>query len=804
MEIFKIYIYNQTNKINIKMLRNLLVLLVFLPLLSFSQELTVSGNVKTASEVLLGVNVIEKGASNGTTTDFDGNYSIKVSQGSTLVFSFLGFKTVEVVVNGTSKIDVLLEEDTSQLDAVVVKGFSNVIGQARRRAESVQTIAESVVSFTAEDIETKGINNIQTFTDQIPNVNFTSSQNIGNNFITVRGISQIRNGDAPIAFVIDGVTLPDANLLNQELFDVALIEVVKGPQGALYGKNAIAGAINIVTNEPTNTYRSKAQVGYANGNLLKAQLSSTGPLIKDKLFYRVSGSYKKGDGLLNNTTLDQAPDYIEDLTLRAQLKAKLSSKISATLTGQVIDTEAGGLYYAIPKDGSAKIAPDDYDNMAILADQDGVGTLKSTYGNLKVNFNLNKIKLTSLTTFNTVDRNAFGDLDFTAADVLRQDQDSNTKTFNQEIRLGSLSDEDSKLNWDLGMFYQNLDKTLITTATADFGFFAPPFAPSGIQSPLAVGDFTNTYKTLAIFGFIDYQFTDKLTLSAGLRFDNDNISQDNRSEGTNPERTDTQLQPKFSLAFKATENMMMYANYGKGYRTGGFNQGQTVRYETSFEPEITDNYEIGIKNSYWDNRFILNISAYYTDFSNQQLYALVLDGGAGQILIGNFNIAESESVGFEADLRVRASNWLDILGSYGVSKSRIINGTSTVSTGTNETIDVSGNSTPLVPQDSYNLGLESSFNVSDKITFNGNINLEGTGEMYWHEDNAAVSPRYSLLNARISFTFNDDFSVALWGTNITDTQYITEFFDQTFSNGGSDLAWLGQPTAFGTTLTYKF
>lgn len=786
------------------MLRNLLVLLVLIPFLSVSQELTVSGNVKTASEVLLGVNVIEKGTSIGTTTDFDGNYSINVNKGATLVFSFLGFKTIEVVVDGKTKIDVTLEEDASQLDAVMIKGFSDVIGQARRRAESVQSIPESVVTFTAKDIETKGINNVQTFADQIPNVNFTTSQNVGNNFITVRGISQIRNGDAPIAFVIDGVTLPDANLLNQELFDVALIEVVKGPQGALYGKNAIAGAINIVTNEPTNTYKSRAQIGYANGNLLKAQLSSSGPLIEDKLFYRVSGSYKKGDGLLYNKTLDQAPDFIEDLTVRAQLKAKLSPVISATLTGQVIDTEAGGLYYAAPKDGSAKMAPDDYDNMAILADQEGIGTLKSTYGNLKVNFNLDKIKLTSLTTFNKSDRNAFGDLDFTAADVLRQDQDSNTKTFNQEIRLGSVSDENSKLNWDLGMFYQNLDKTLITRASADFGFFGPPFEPTGTQSQLAVGDFTNTYKTFAIFGFADYKLTNKLTVSAGLRYDNDNISQENRSEGTNPERTDAQVQPKFSLAFQATENMMMYANYGKGYRTGGFNQGETVRYDTSFKAEITDNYEIGIKNSYWDNRFILNISGYYTDFSNQQLYALVLNGGTGQILIGNFNIAESESVGFEADMRIRASNWLDILGSYGVSKSKIINGTSTVSTGTNETIDVSGNATPLVPQDSYNLGLESSFDVSNNITFNGNINLEGTGEMYWHEDNAAVSPRYSLLNARISFTFNDDFSIALWGTNITDTQYITEFFDQTFSNGGSDLAWLGQPSAFGTTLTYKF
>jgi iron complex outermembrane receptor protein len=249
----------------------------------------VSGNVKTASEILLGVNVVEKGTLNGTTTDVDGNYSIQVNESSTLVFSFLGFKTIEVVVDGETKIDVFIEEDASQLDAVMIRGFSDIIGQARRRAESVQSIPESVVSFTEKDIETKGINNVQTFTDQIPNFNFTTSHNVGSNFITVRGISQIRNGDALMAFIIDGVTLPDANLLNQELFDVALIEIIKRPQGALYGKNAIAGAINIVTNEPINTFKSKAQIGYANGNLLKAQLSSTGPIIENKLSYRVSG-----------------------------------------------------------------------------------------------------------------------------------------------------------------------------------------------------------------------------------------------------------------------------------------------------------------------------------------------------------------------------------------------------------------------------------------------------------------------------------------------------------------------------------
>lgn len=249
--------------------------------------------------------------------------------------------------------------------------------------------------------------------------------------------------------------------------------------------------------------------------------------------------------------------------------------------------------------------------------------------------------------------------------------------------------------------------------------------------------------------------------------------------------------------------MLLYANYGRGYRTGGFNQGNTVRYNSDFEAETTDNYEIGMKNTLWNGRFILNLSGYYIDFSNQQLYALVLDGGNGNILIGNFNVPESESVGFEAELKLRATNWLDILGSYGVSKARITEGTSTVSTGANETINVSGNNTPLVPQDSYSFGLESNFDISKNVSFNGNVNLEGTGEIYWHEDNVAVSSGYNLLNARLGLTF-DNFSINLWGTNLTDTEYITEFFAQTFSNGGSDLAWLGQPATYGASIAYKF
>lgn len=782
----------------------LLILLTCCSFTLFSQSKTITGVVKTESnEALIGVNVIIKGTTSGTNTNINGAYELVLPKGDEiLVFQFIGYVPQEVAVANRSTINISMAEDVTTLGDVVVKGFIGVVGQARRRAESIQSIPESVVAYTSEDIKVKGINNVQTFADQIPNVNFTTSQNIGNNFITVRGISHIRNGESPIAFVIDGVTLPDANLINQELFDLALIEIVKGPQGALYGKNAIAGAINIVTNKPTNDFESKATVGYGSGNLLKAQLSSTGPIIEDKLFYRISGSYKKGDGVIDNQTLDKPVDFIEDLTIRGQIKADLTNTISATVTGQIMDAKAGAVYYASPITG-VNFSPDDFDNQAIVGDQFGRSSLKGGYGNLKLDFNFDKVKLVSSTTYNKSDRNHVGDLDFTPADVLRQNQDSNSKTFNQELKLSSTND-DSKISWDVGTFYQTSDKLLFTDALADFGFFAAPFMGTGTLNRLAVGDFTNTYKTFAAFGFIDYKVTEKFTVSAGLRFDNDDISQDNRNENTTPSRTDAQLQPKVSLSLKATESMLVYANYGRGYRSGGFNQGTTVRYTSDYSAETTDNYEIGIKNSFWKDRIILNVSAYFISFDNQQLYALVLDGGAGAINIGNFNVPESESSGFEVDFKLRTSKYLDVLASYGVSNAKINKGTSTFSTGTNETIDVSGKNTPLIPQNSFRFGLESNFDLSEKVAFNGNITLKGTGKIYWHEDNAAASSSYNLLNARVGFTLNDNISLNVWGSNILDEDYITEFFAQSFSNGGSDLAWKGNPAMFGLDVSYRF
>jgi len=380
------------------------LLLLLAPMFSFAQQITVSGTVvDAAGESLIGATVIEKGTTNGTVSDYNGNYELTVAAGATLMVTYTGFGGIEMAVDGQRRINITLNESAETLEEVVVQGFAGVVGRARKRVASIQTIPESVTAINSEDIEKNGVANITDFAQLVPNLKLSESQAVGTNFLVVRGIPQIRNTDAPVAFVIDGVTIPDPSLLNQELFDLALIEAVKGPQGALYGKNAIGGAINIYSKEPTNTQRNNVKLGFGNGGYYMGQLVSSGALKEDKVFYRVSGQYQNFNGLLTNEFLDEKVDFSQDLTLRGQLIANLSDNFKATYTLQYMNTDAGATYYSVhPTWADLSFAdfllpnPEDDANV-ISQDVPGTSNLKNLFTNLKLDYNFGKVKLQSIT-----------------------------------------------------------------------------------------------------------------------------------------------------------------------------------------------------------------------------------------------------------------------------------------------------------------------------------------------------------------------------------------------------------------------
>ena len=789
------------------MKKHIYLLFLFFATVTFAQQ-TVTGTISDDSgDPLIGATILEKGTGNGTVSDFNGNFEINVSNDAMLLISYTGYADTELSVEGSGRMNITLAEKSEVLDEVVVTGFSGVVGRARKRVASIQKIPESVTALNSEGIEKAGISNVADFAELVPNMKLSEAQAVGVNFLVVRGIPQIRNGDAPVAFVVDGVTIPDPALLNQEVFDLALIEAVKGPQGALYGKNAIGGAINIYSKEPTNESRNNIQLGAGNGGYYTGQIVSSGALSTDKAYYRVSGKYQNFNGLLTNTLLDKKVDFSKDLNLRGQVILTPSSKFKATATLQYMNTDAGATYYSIDPasigTGGATfdigIDPNPTDaNSVIHQDVFGNSDMKNIFGSINLQYNLGKAKLQSITSYNTVDRNTTGDLDFTEEPFdgfvnffgLDQGEFNDTKSINQEFRLSS-NNSASKVDWSLGGFFQNIERNFYQS---DLTF----------SDDWAVTDYTVDFNTIAFFGFLDYKLSDKLTASFGLRYDIDNYEQEDRlpilfgePAAIINKRDDNVLQPKASLSYQASDNALLYFNYGRGYRAGGFNAQFTDLFAGDFRKELSDNFEIGAKTSLWNNRFLLNGSVFFSDFTDRQQFVYDFDN----FVPGNYNYEKSTISGFELDSKIRLSKYLDVLLSYGFVNSKIDEGGTTggASGTTRNLSEFNGNFTSFVPQNNFNLGLASSFDVGETASIDVNINLNGTGKIYWYDSNdeGTFSDAYQLLDARVTLNVNK-ISFSLWGKNITDQQYYLE------ADPFGGIGWRGRPATVGATFGIDF
>jgi iron complex outermembrane recepter protein len=220
------------------------------------------------------------------------------------------------------------------------EGVEDIVVSARLRNERIQDIP--VTAFSAQSIADRKIEGASDFLSSTPNVSINQSQSAGVSFITIRGVSQVRNGESPVAVVIDGVQQVTSRQLTQELFDLERIEVLRGPQGALYGRNAIGGAIVITTKEPSEELEGSASAGYGRGEDYRVRGSVSGPLAGEALRFRVSGAYRDLGGYYRNVYLDKKVDGSEDLNLRGQLFAQLGPDFTADLKAQYGRTEGGG------------------------------------------------------------------------------------------------------------------------------------------------------------------------------------------------------------------------------------------------------------------------------------------------------------------------------------------------------------------------------------------------------------------------------------------------------------------------------
>jgi iron complex outermembrane receptor protein len=638
-----------------------------------------------------------------------------------------------------------------------VTTVEEVVVTSQRREERLQNVPIQVTAFTSQKISDAGIKTTEDAISHIANITFDHGDTYHGTFITLRGMTEINNADPPIAMVVDGVPLTNQKQLNMNLFDVERIEVLKGPQGALYGRNAVGGAINIVTKAPSNEFEGFGDVSYGNGNYFDGSAGISGPLVKDKLLFRVSGNYKSDDGRIDNTFRNDKVDFIgHDYSIRARLLAMPTDRLTLDARAEYNDFRAGSNYYSAVFSGNPNDFVDPQFNVP------GFTYGRSTDLTLKADYKLDFGTLTSITAYNSLGEIDRADLDFRnpvdspggfygTGLKLGQGQDQFIDMTSQEIRL--VSNSDQRFRWLAGGYYLHTKRDLRTRGFIDFTG-DPNQIDTGIL--LANQNESNSNNAYAAFAQLDFDITDQLTLTGGLRYDRDERQQTNLVSGQVRSKDFSWTQPKVTLTYKPDEDRLLYATYGTGFRSGGFNAPNVSI--TVFDPEHLQNFEVGFKSAFFGRRLILNGAAYLSKINNYQFF--FVDALSASQIIANIDKVTIKGVELEAQAVLAPG----------------LEATAAIGT-TNTSIDRSslfpgavGNKTPRTVPISISSSLQYRHQVSGDIDGMARVDWQHYGKKYWGVDNADVQDPYDIVNLRVGLE-RGGAGIYLWAKNIGNANY---------------------------------
>ncbi len=689
--------------------------------------------------------------------------------------------------------------------------IEEVVVTARKRSESLEDVPVSARAFTEQEIESAGIETPHDFIGLTPNVTLVQTQNAGNSFINIRGISQARNSEMSAAVLVDGVLMTNPAQFNQQLFDVEQIEVLRGPQGALYGRNAIGGAITIVTKQPTDEYHGTVELGADSGPGFKVQASISGPVgNSETLKFRASGSVVDTDGFIDNPFLGEEADPYRDQSGRLKLLWQPNDKFSADLrlSGSEMRTQA--LYFNIAAEA-------DDTSLPVRVNNPGLNERELLSFSLKLDYDTPIGTLTSITAYDELEEILTGDqfnflprpesfinaIDFGAflrfltgdsATDLSQTQFLDVDAWSQELRITSPSDQ--RLRWIAGAYFIATDRYISTGNQIDRGngvfpvqrtprasIFIDPSDPSPQLSLLA--DAQDNF-AWALFGELAYDVSDQFEVSFSLRYDEDERENTTLTEplydptglglvpGQERKETWDDLQPKLTLRYKPSDTTTWYGGYSRGFRSGGFNQtgvGAAVPepgVDDLFDEQTANTLEVGVKSQLWDGRASLSVSAYYTEFDNA--YFFFFDPTTSTQNLGNIDEVTYTGLEFEG-----SAAFTDTFSAYigiGLTDSEIDQAATPAHV---------GNEAPLVSDYTLNLGglYRTPVNwLGDRF---GDTNLvfradwQRIGETWWDPANLSSRSAVDVVDLRLGFDVDGDWSLMLWSKNAFDEDYNAEF-----------------------------
>ena len=667
-----------------------------------AQTVTIDGKVTDhESKPITNVSIHILNTSINTISNTEGNFSIQgVSAGKyTIELSSVGYATIANSIEVNSKDNkpfvFQLQNSMVQLGVVTVT--------AEKKEELLQNIPLSISAISSKQVEEYRLWNTKDLTAIVPNL-YSGNSGDERNVMSIRGITTT-SYDPSIATYVDGVNQFSLDTYIPQLADIDRIEILRGPQGTLYGRNAMGGVINILTKQPTNYTNGFAEVTFGNYNQQRYSAGIRTPIIKNKLFFGASGVFNKRNGYyfnnFNNTTFDKQ----DELTGNGYLKYLPGENWTVTLNVKFQNNKNHGAFPMVNGMEEALNNPYQLDQNAV-----GLMTDNTMNTSLSVYHSGSNVNFTSQTAWQNNHRyyNPPIDGDFSPLDIVTVANNygkewNNVKVFTQEFKFNSSPNKSSLLNWTAGayFFHQYNPNKQATQFGTDAGIY------QAIPNTAVINTTKGKNTGFALYGQVDYTLTKKLSLVAGLRYDYENkylnVEGEYQTETgdifvTTPDTSSTvnfgAFSPKLGLKYAIASNSNLFANYSRGFRTGGLTQlsadpSQPPLYP--YEPEYSNNFEVGLKNNFLDYRLVLNVTAFYTHVNNAQVPTLVLPDA----ITVTKNTGELNSKGAELELFYKPVKGLQVDYSFGYTNAKY---KSLKLSSNGETVDLGGKTQIFTPR----------------------------------------------------------------------------------------------------------
>jgi len=646
--------------------------------------------------------------------------------------------------------------------------LDNIIVTAQKQQENIQDVPVSITVFDDTCLEDRKVESVKDLADFVPNLMIFDNGQPGANSPSMRGIHAVgESSTVSTGLYVNGVPTLIASGYDEEMYDIERIEVLRGPQVTLYGKNTQAGVINIITKVPDNEFRGKVSGQLGEDNKRQALLNISTPIVKDRFFMGVSGRFYEKDGIITHADTGETMDDRKRWSGRTHLRWTPIDDLDLSFIASRFQyddgqakmnlTEYGYTMYGQPANGYRQVRS----NMA------GENDSSDESFALKAAWHINDaLTLTSITTRREYNDKLKMDWDFSRMSLAHSFKDDVYSKLSQELRLDSKSD---RLNWLFGLYYD--DDDIDTNMVFD----------SVVPSMAYTLDRTTSSKSYAAFAHLSYLLMEKLSVMGGIRYETSEFEHQERMYNTTTEVSWDDITPKIALQYRFTPGVMGYVNVSKGYRTGGFNMYATDSQYFSYDPEYLWSYEVGFKSTFLNKRMRLNGALFYMDISDMQVNQAI-NPAEGYVT----NAAEATAIGGELEVSARITNELTLMAGLGMTKVEFDKFEDALG-------NYEGNKVPFAPDYTFNIGAQ----YRHTMGFFARVDWVGYGEIYFDKENNYSRDPYQLVNAKIGYEA-EQFDVYLYAKNLFDKTYDSKGYYSGYYTIYSD------PREAGLQLVYRF